>query len=283
MISADDLEAALGSPDLRIVDASWYLPAQQRDGRAEYAAARIPGAVYFDIDEIADKSTGLPHMLPSPDVFAKAAGAMGISQDDDIVCHDGLGVFSCARAWWTFRVMGAKRVRILAGGFDRWKAAGRPVETGAPARPEPAAFEPAFDAGRVAPIEVIRQAIDDGRTQILDARPFRRFCGIDPEPRAGLRGGHMPGAQSLPWDTLVRDGALKPLEELREILRPLAVSPARPVVTTCGSGVTAAIISLALETVGHPRHALYDGSWSEWGQAQDAPVAVWPEGKPPQA
>lgn len=282
VISPDELEARLGAPDLRIVDASWYLPAQNRDGRAEYAAARIPGAVYFDIDAVADGSTGLPHMLPSPQVFAEAASAMGISRDDDIVVYDGPGLFSSARVRWTFRIMGAGRVRLLAGGFDRWKAAGRPVETGTPGRPAPAVFSPDLDAAQVATIDDIRRAIDDGRTQILDARSFPRFCGLEAEPRPGLRSGHMPGAQSLPWTDLVRDGALKPVAELREILRPLAVSGDRRVITTCGSGVSAAILSLALEATGHPDHALYDGSWAEWGQAENAPRAIWPEGRPPE-
>lgn len=282
LINAGELESQLGSPGLRLVDASWYLPAQKRDGRGEYEAERIPGAVYFDIDAVADKSTGLPHMLPSPEAFASAVGAMGIAETDDIVVYDGPGIFSSARAWWTFRVMGAKNVRILAGGFDRWKAAGRPVETGAPQPPAPAIFRAAIDAARVASIDDIRAAIDTGRTQILDARPFGRFCGIEPEPRAGLRSGHMPGAQSLSWDRLVRDGSLRPAGELAEILRELAVSSSRRAITSCGSGVTAAIVSLALTACGHDNHALYDGSWAEWGAAENAPVAQWLNGRPPE-
>jgi thiosulfate/3-mercaptopyruvate sulfurtransferase len=274
-ISADELQGKLGSPGLRIVDGSWYLPAQNRDAAAEFAAGRIPGAVRFDIDEISDKASGLPHMLPSPEDFAKAAGAMGISENDEIVVYDGPGVFSSARVWWTFRVMGARNVRILEGGFDRWKEARRPVETGSPTQPAPAVFKPSFDAARVTGIDAIRENIHSARAQLLDARPQGRFTGAVPEPRPGLRSGHVPGSKSVPADTLVREGMLKDVKELQQLFKGVSLDMKKPVITSCGSGVTAAIISLALETMGHPNHSLYDGSWTEWGKADDAPVARW--------
>ena len=275
LVSREELAASLGRPDLRIVDASWYLPAMGRDGKAEFQASRVPGAVYFDIDAIADHSTGLPHMLPAPGEFAAAMGAMGISESDDIVVYDGPGIFSCARAWWTFRVMGARRVRVLSGGFDGWKAAGLPVETGEPPARTPAQFNPVFQPERVRDFNQMLGNLKRGDTIVLDARPFGRFTGKEPEPRPGLRSGHMPGARSLPWQEVVRDGTLLPLPELRKILLDADAKPGRHVTTTCGSGVTAAILSLALESIGHHDHSLYDGSWAEWGAREDAPVAQW--------
>lgn len=272
-IAPDDLQSRLGQ--LRIVEASWYLPAQNRDAAAEFAAARIPGAVRFDIDEIRDKASPLPHMLPTPQAFAAAAGALGVGDSDDIVVYDGPGLFAAPRVWWMFRAMGAKSVRVLDGGFDRWRKAGRPVETGAPKSPRPARFSPSFDASRVRAIADIRANLNTSKALVLDARPAGRFSGEMPEPRAGLRGGHMPGAVSMPFDSFCADGALKSLPELRALFRAAALKPSRPAIATCGSGVTAAIISLALESVGHKEHGLYDGSWAEWGQADDAPVASW--------
>jgi len=274
-ISPDELQAKLGSPHLRIVDGAWYLPAQNRNAQAEYEAARIPGAVRFDIDAVSDKTSGLPHMLPSPQDFAAAAGALGISRDDEIVVYDGPGVFSSARVWWTFRVMGASNVRVLEGGFDRWKAAGRPVETGASPPVAPAVFKPDFNPALVSHIDTIRDNVHSARAQMLDARPQGRFTGAVPEPRPGLRSGHVPGSRSLPADTLVSEGKLKDVSTLKKLFEGVSLDFRKPVITSCGSGVTAAIITLALETVGHKDHSLYDGSWAEWGQAEDAPVARW--------
>lgn len=279
-IDADELQAVLGAPDLRIVDASWYLPAQGRDGAAEFQAARIPGAVRFDLDAIADRTSPLPHMLASPEAFSQAVGALGIAETDTIVVYDAPGLFSAPRVWWNFRIMGAGSVRILAGGFDRWRAGGRPVETGAPHIPRPAVFNAAFQPGKVASLADMRANIGSGGALVLDARPFGRFAGVDPEPRAGLASGHIPGAKSLPWDTLVADGELKDVETLRELFHNVSLEKGRPVVTTCGSGVSAAILTLALESVGHEQNALYDGSWTEWGSAEDAPVARWEASKP---
>ena len=274
-ITPDELHTRLGEDRLRIVDASWYLPAQNRDGRAEHEAARIPGAVYFDLDAISDTSSPLPHMLATPQAFAEAVGAMGIAETDDIVVYDGPGVFSSARVWWNFRVMGAKSARVLDGGFDRWRAAGRPVETGTPSPRKPAVFKPVFDAARVRTIDDIRANLKLGEQLIFDARPAGRFTGDVPEPRPGLRSGHIPGAQSMPADTFSLDGRLKDIDELKPMFEAVALTPGRHAITSCGSGVTAAIISLALDTIGHTSHSLYDGSWAEWGQAEDAPVATW--------
>ncbi len=274
-IAPDALVEILDNPDVRIVDASWYLPAQNRNAQAEYAENRIPGAVFFDIDAISDKKSSLPHMLPTPEEFAAAVGNMGISENNQIIVYDGPGLFSCARVWWAFRIMGAKDVKILDGGFDAWKAAGLPVETDPPAKPSPAVFSPAFEPDRVRSIEDMRAIIRSRGTTILDARPHARFTGQAAEPRKGLRSGHIPGSKSLPIDQLVTEGKLKNINELKDIIDSFSLKQNDPVVTSCGSGVTAAIITLALESVGHANNSLYDGSWSEWGQAEDAPVAVW--------
>ncbi|MCG6859226.1 MAG: sulfurtransferase [Salaquimonas sp.] len=274
-VAPDELQARLGEPNLRIVDGSWYLPVQGRDGRAEFDAGRIPGAVYFDLDAISDQASPLPHMLATPGAFAAAIGAMGISETNDIVVYDGPGLFSSARVWWNFHVMGAKSVRVLDGGFDLWKAQGRPVENGAPKPHEPAVFNTEFDSGRVRSIADIRANLKLGEQLILDARPYGRFTGEEPEPRPGLTSGHIPGAQSMPAHIFSVDGRLKDIAELKEMFAANALKPGRHAITSCGSGVTAAIISLALETIGHSENSLYDGSWAEWGQAENAPVATW--------
>jgi len=274
-ISPDELQARLGDANLRIVDGSWYLPVQNRVGRDEYDTARIPGAVFFELDALSDQSSPLPHMLASPEAFALAAGAMGISETNDIVVYDGPGLFSSARVWWNFRIMGAGSVRVLDGGFDRWQVDGRPVETGAPQPRKPATFNAAFDAARVRSIADIRANLKIGEQLIFDARPYGRFTGDVPEPRPGLASGHIPGAQSMPADTFSVDGRLKEIAELREMFASNALTPGRHAITSCGSGVTAAIITLALETIGHTNNSLYDGSWAEWGQAKDAPIATW--------
>jgi thiosulfate/3-mercaptopyruvate sulfurtransferase len=283
-IAAEALQTLLGEPGVSIVDASWYLPAQNRDGRAEYLAARIPGAAFLDIDEASEPGGALPHMLPSAADFAAIAGQLGIFETDRIIVYDGPGLFSAARAWWMFRVMGARDVRVLDGGFDRWREEGRPVETGAPALRRNAVFQATLDSSAVRTIDDIRINLKSGKAQILDARPYARFTGETAEPRPGLRSGHIPGSRSLPFDRLVERGALKDLQALREIFSEYALTPLRPAITTCGSGVTAAVISLALASIGHENSGLYDGSWAEWGQADDAPVARWPgrqdHGKP---
>ena len=270
-IDADWLEKRLGTPGLSIVDASWYLPAQKRDAKAEYEAGHIPGAIFFDQDEVVDPDSKLPHTLPDPATFARHAGSMGISADDTIVVYDGPGVFSAPRVWWMFRVMGVFQVYVLDGGFDRWKAAGRPV-TAEQTKVAPNIFHVDFDPSRVASLDEMKGIVASGESQIADARPAGRFAGEEPEPRAGVRGGHMPGAKSLPASTLSRDGKLLPPEELKKRLEEAGVDLSKPVVTSCGSGITAAVITLALETLGHSANRLYDGSWTEWGGRSDTPV-----------
>ena len=270
-IDADWLEKRLGTPGLSIVDASWYLPAQKRDAKAEYEAGHIPGAIFFDQDEVVDPDSKLPHTLPDPATFARHAGSMGISADDTIVIYDGPGMFSAPRVWWMFRVMGVFQVYVLDGGFDRWKAAGRPV-TAEQTKVAPNIFHVDFDPSRVASLDEMKGIVASGESQIADARPAGRFAGEEPEPRAGVRGGHMPGAKSLPASTLSRDGKLLPPEELKKRFEEAGVDLSKPVVTSCGSGITAAVITLALETLGHSANRLYDGSWTEWGGRSDTPV-----------
>lgn len=273
VIDADWLEQKLGTPGLSIVDASWYLPAQKRDARAEYQAAHIPGAVFFDQDMAVDPDATLPHALPSPSMFARYAGSMGISADDTIVIYDGPGFQAAPRVWWMFRIMGVYQVYILDGGFDRWKAAGRPV-TSEPTKTAAGIFYADFDASKVASLADMRRIVDTGSAQIADARSAGRFQGVDPEPRAGLRSGHMPGARNVPSPTLSENGELLPLDRLRSTLEAAGLDLSRPIVTTCGSGVTAAVITLALQSLGHGDNRLYDGSWAEWGSLQDTPVVT---------
>jgi thiosulfate/3-mercaptopyruvate sulfurtransferase len=273
VVSADWLQERLGTPGLTIVDGSWYLPAHKRDGRAEYNAAHIPGAVFFDQDQVVDADSELPHTMPRPGVFAQFASSMGIDEKDTIVVYDGPGLFSSARVWWMLRTMGAKDVFVLAGGFDGWKAAGRPV-THEMTKIAPGFFEIDFDDKRVVSLETMRGVVESGSAQIADARPAGRFTGEEPEPRPGMRSGHMPGARNVPATTLSRDGALLPLSELKATLEAAGLDLSRPVVTSCGSGVTAAVISLALASVGHTDHSLYDGSWTEWGGRDDTPVVT---------
>lgn len=274
-VSTEWLAEHLDDPGLSVVDASWYLPAQGRDARAEYDAGHIPRAVFFDQDLVVDPDSDLPHALPSPRVFATFAASMGISEDDTIIVYDGPGLFSSARVWWMFRVMGAKKVFILEGGIDRWKAEGRFV-TDKPTKIASCVFETDFQASRVAGLDDMRAIVDRRTAQIADARPAGRFEGTDPEPRAGMRSGHMPGARSVPAMALSRNGALLPPDELQTMFADAGIDLSGPVVTSCGSGVTAAIITLALETLGHTDNRLYDGSWTEWGGRADTPVETGP-------
>lgn len=263
----------LNTPGLSIVDASWYLPAQDRDPKAEYDAGHIPGAVFFDHDLIVDGESALPHTLPSPQDFARFAGSMGVTAEDTIIIYDGPGVFTAPRAWWMFRVMGAKDVRILEGGVDGWKKAGLPLTTEV-TKIAPCVFTVDYKPEHVASFQDVRDIVEGGTAQIADARPAGRFTGSEPEPRVGMRSGHMPGAKNLPASSLSQYGKLLPPDALRAKLAEAGVDLDRPVVTTCGSGVTAAVISLALETIGHSNHRLYDGSWSEWGGRDDTTVAT---------
>ncbi len=271
LIAPADLAEHLGQPGLSIIDASWYLPAQNRLGRPEFDAAHIPGAVFFDQDEIVDPDSNLPHTLPSPEVFAAAVSDLGISETDTIVVYDGVGLFTAPRVWWLLRTFGAKDVRVLDGGFPAWQEAGLPVETGT-GSPEAVTFAVSFDRSAIASLDEVKAAVVGGRPQIADARPATRFAGEAPEPRAGVRAGHMPGAFNLPFMALSENGRLKSDAALRAAFAEAGLDPEAPVVTSCGSGVTAAVINLALESLGNRQSALYDGSWTEWGSAADTPV-----------
>jgi thiosulfate/3-mercaptopyruvate sulfurtransferase len=270
-VSADWLEQRLGQPGLSIVDGAWYLPSQGRDARAEYEAGHIRGAVFFDHDKVVDPASALPHTLPSPEEFAKIVGAMGIAATDTIVVYDGFGLFSAPRCRWMFRIMGAENVSILEGGLDGWKRDGRPL-TAEPTKIAPNVFNATFDASGVATLDDMREIVAAGSQQIADARPAGRFEGVDPEPRPGLRGGHMPGAKNLPFASFSRDGRVLPKAELKRAVEAAGLDLSKPIVTSCGSGVSAAIISLALETLGHKDNRLYDGAWAEWGSLSDTPV-----------
>ncbi|MFA6154063.1 3-mercaptopyruvate sulfurtransferase [Mesorhizobium sp.] len=275
-VDADWLQDRLGQPGLTIIDASWYLPAQNRDARAEYEAAHIPGARFLDQDAISDPNSPLPHTLPTAQHFAQYVGAMGISADDTIVVYDGPGFFSAPRAWWMFRVMGVFQTYILEGGLDGWKAAGRTV-TAEPTKIAPNVFHADFDAVRVASLADMRRIVETGESQIADARGPGRFTGAEPEPRAGIRSGHMPGAHNVPYSTLSENGVLKSKDSLRKAIEEAGIDLSKPVITSCGSGVTAAVITLALETLGHSDNRLYDGSWAEWGSLPDTPVVTGKE------
>ncbi|ADZ70436.1 3-mercaptopyruvate sulfurtransferase [Polymorphum gilvum] len=267
---ADHLEA----PDVVVVDASYHLPTAGRDADAEYRAEHIPGAVRFDIDAVSDPASDLPHMLPQPHVFSSRMRKLGIGDGQTIVVYDSVGCFSAPRAWWMFKVMGVGPVFVLDGGLPKWKAEGRPVDDAVVARPD-RHFTARLDHGAVADLAAMRRIVADGNCQVVDARPAGRFAGTDPEPRPGLRGGHMPGAFNMPSAVFTaEDGTFLPPEQLRAVFAGAGVDLDRPVTTSCGSGVTAAVITLALTVLGHRDHNLYDGSWTEWGGRQDTEVVT---------
>jgi len=272
LVSTDWLAAHMGSPDLRVIDASWYLPAANRDPKAEYDAGHIPGARFFDIDEIADTRSDLPHMAPTPEKFISRMRAMGVGDGHQVVVYDGAGVMSAARVWWLFHLFGKTDTAVLDGGMPKWRAEAREVEDMPPIMRD-RHMTVQRNARLIRDVTQVAAASKLKDTQILDARSAARFAGTEPEPREGLRGGHIPNSINIPFtDLLNSDGTMKPDGELARIMAAAGVDMKTAAITTCGSGVTAAIISLALTRLGHKNHALYDGSWAEWGMYNDLRV-----------
>ena len=274
LVTTDWLADRLGQPRLRVVDGSMYLPTSGRDAAAEYAAAHIPGAVFFDLEASSDRRSSLPHMVPSAPDFAERMSALGLDDADDIVVYDGSGAnLSAARVWWMFRVFGHDRVAVLDGGIGKWRREGRPIESGAP-MPRRGSFtarRPPADAIRS--LDQVRQGVGTGGPQIVDMRSAGRFAAAEPEPRPGLRGGHIPGSLNLPYDQLVgEDGTVLPADSLRRRIAAAGIDPGRPIIVTCGSGVSSCALIHALHLLGHDEVALYDGAWTEWGGRADTPI-----------
>jgi len=274
LVTTDWLARHLHAPDVRVVDASWYLPQENRDPRAEYDHAHIPGAVFFDIDEIADADSALPHMLPDPETFSSRVRGLGLGDGNRIIVYDGAGIRTAPRVWWMFRVFGHEDVAVLDGGLPKWRAEGRPLEDLPPA-PRERRFTARMNTMLVRTFDQVLRNVKERREQTVDARSAGRFDGTAPEPREGLRSGHIPGSLSLPYTEILdpEGHTMLPADKLRRAFEDAGVDLRRPVVTTCGSGVTAAVLALGLHLLGHHETALYDGSWTEWASREDAPVA----------
>ena len=274
LVSTEWLEKHLKDPDLRIIDASWYLPDMNRDPKAEYARGHIPNARFFDIDEISDTRSNLPHMAPPTEKFMSRLRTMGVGDGHQVVVYDGAGMFSAARVWWLFRLMGKTDIAVLDGGYPKWIAEGRETEDMAPILKE-RHMTVQRQAHLVRDVTQVAAASKIGDHTILDARGPARFAGSEPEPRTGLRSGHIPGSRNIYFRTLLNEnGTMRSPSEITSVFKAAGADLSKPVITTCGSGVTAAILSLALERIGHRDHSLYDGSWAEWGQFDQLPIAT---------
>lgn len=273
LIETDELERELEAPDIVVIDATWYLPAEAKNAREDYLAEHIPGAVFFDIDEIADDKAQTGHMLPPPEKFSSRMRKMGIGDGQRVVVYDRQGTFSAPRVWWTFRVMGAQDVSVLNGGLLKWKAEGRPLMMGDPTPRTPRHFTARRNLDLVRDVDDMKKIVEDKSTEIVDARSAERFAGTAPEPRLGLRAGHIPGALNVPYKQVLNDdGTFKSVPELQEVFGAVGIDPHKPVVTTCGSGITACVLALALGQAGHLRTSVYDGSWAEWGADDRLPI-----------
>jgi thiosulfate/3-mercaptopyruvate sulfurtransferase len=273
LVSTEWLAAQLGATDLIVFDASWYMPAEARDAQAEYRRTHIPGALFFDIDAIADIESTLPHMVPATARFERMIGTLGVSADQRLVFYDQKGIFSAARGWWLMRLFGHERCAVLDGGLPKWCREGRAVQAGDEPAPAAAVYRASLNSRRVRGLGDIMQNLQSRREIVLDARSADRFYARVPEPRAGTRGGHVPGSRSLPFTELLSgEQTLLPPVQLRALFSARGVDEHSAVVTSCGSGLTAAVLNLALEVAGLPMGALYDGSWSEWGARTETPI-----------
>lgn len=272
LVSTEWLAEHLNAPDVRIADASWYLPQAGRNAKQEYESAHIPRTVFFDIDDLSDEKSPYPHMLAPAPKFASRMRKLGLGDGNLIVVYDGAGIYSSARAWWMLRAMGHEDVVVLDGGFPKWKAEHRPIEDLTPA-PYPRHFTPRQNNALLRSFDQVKANIATKAEQVVDARGASRFLAKEPEPRPGVRGGHIPGSANMPYTEFTNpDGTLKSASDLAKIFAARGIDPAKPVITTCGSGVTASITLLALAVLGAKKAALYDGSWSEWGSRADAPI-----------